>query len=75
MHQHRYYGESFPDRKLIGPGEAWRVDQLRWLNNRQALEDSARFVRELKVGLTWATRGLRNADPVTGERSRAWRMI
>ncbi|PWO00588.1 hypothetical protein FA09DRAFT_293849 [Tilletiopsis washingtonensis] len=47
--EHRYYGESFPDRKLIGPGEAWRVDQLRWLNNRQALEDSARFVRELKI--------------------------
>jgi hypothetical protein len=51
------------------------VDQLRWLNNRQALEDSARFVLELKVGLSWTTCILRDADPVTGDSFRAWRMI
>jgi hypothetical protein len=45
--EHRYYGESYPNRMDLGPGETWGVDQLRWLNNRQALEDSAQFVQRM----------------------------
>lgn len=46
--EHRYYGASTPKRSDLGEGDTWGVDQLRWLNNRQALEDSARFVREMR---------------------------
>jgi hypothetical protein len=46
--EHRYYGESFPARADLGSGTRWGVDQLRWLNNRQALEDSAQFVQKMK---------------------------
>jgi hypothetical protein len=45
--EHRYYGKSYPDRSELGPGETWGVDQLRFLNNSQALQDSARFVQEM----------------------------
>ncbi|WFD30936.1 hypothetical protein MSPP1_001962 [Malassezia sp. CBS 17886] len=47
--EHRYYGTSVPNRTALGAGCDWGVDQLRWLNNRQSLEDSARFVRRLHV--------------------------
>ena len=46
--EHRYYGKSFPSRKDLGPGKTWGVDELRWLNNRQALQDSARFVQKMR---------------------------
>lgn len=48
--EHRYYGASIPERKALGEGDTWGVDQLRWLTNRQALEDSARFVKEMTFG-------------------------
>lgn len=46
--EHRYYGTSIPNRTELGPGEDWGVDQLRWLNTRQSLEDSAEFVRKMQ---------------------------
>ncbi|UZJ55270.1 hypothetical protein CBS101457_004590 [Exobasidium rhododendri] len=45
--EHRYYGASYPLRSDLGKGERWGVDELRWLNNRQALEDSAQFVQKM----------------------------
>lgn len=47
--EHRYYGSSHPNRTELGPGTDWGVDQLRWLDTRQSLEDSAAFVRKLKL--------------------------
>lgn len=47
--EHRYYGTSLPNRTDLGPGDAWGVDQLRWLTNKQALEDSAEFIRRLNI--------------------------
>lgn len=47
--EHRYYGTSLPNRTELGPGDAWGVDQLRWLTNKQALEDSAEFIRNLNI--------------------------
>ncbi|GAK62376.1 peptidase S28 [Moesziomyces antarcticus] len=47
--EHRYYGTSLPNRTDLGPGDAWGVDQLRWLTNKQALEDSADFIRHLDI--------------------------
>ncbi|PWN26716.1 hypothetical protein BDZ90DRAFT_280210 [Jaminaea rosea] len=47
--EHRYYGKSYPPREAFGPGEGWGVDELRWLNNRQALEDSNNFARHVKL--------------------------
>ncbi len=47
--EHRYYGTSLPNRTDLGPGDAWGVDQLRWLTNKQALEDSAEFIRHLNI--------------------------
>ncbi|WFC95178.1 hypothetical protein MBRA1_001825 [Malassezia brasiliensis] len=46
--EHRYYGTSTPIRSELGPGKDWGVDQLRWLNTRQSLEDSAAFVRRMQ---------------------------
>lgn len=46
--EHRYYGASLPNRTDFGPGETWTTDELRWLNNKQALEDSAQFVKKMK---------------------------
>ncbi|CAO1618256.1 unnamed protein product [Parajaminaea phylloscopi] len=62
--EHRYYGKSYPDRKAFGPGQAWNVDELRWLNNRQALEDSADFVRRATF------EGLADADAQAGRHGR-----
>ncbi|WFC99180.1 hypothetical protein MYAM1_001924 [Malassezia yamatoensis] len=45
--EHRYYGTSIPNRSDLGPGDDWGVDQLRWLDTRQSLEDSAEFARRL----------------------------
>ncbi|KZV66837.1 peptidase S28 [Peniophora sp. CONT] len=39
--EHRYYGESISVKNLT-------TDSLRWLNNEQALEDSAEFMRNVK---------------------------
>lgn len=47
--EHRYYGQSQPNRSDLGPGQGWGVDELQWLDNRQALADSARFAREWQV--------------------------
>ncbi len=47
--EHRYYGTSLPNRTDLGPGDTWGVDQLRWLTNKQALEDSAEFIRNLHI--------------------------
>ncbi|SAM70655.1 uncharacterized protein UBRO_00459 [Ustilago bromivora] len=47
--EHRYYGTSLPNRTELGSGDAWGVDQLRWLTNKQALEDSADFIRNLDI--------------------------
>lgn len=47
--EHRYYGTSLPNRTELGPGDAWGVDQLRWLTNKQALKDSAEFIRNLNI--------------------------
>ncbi|CAO1616575.1 unnamed protein product [Sympodiomycopsis kandeliae] len=47
--EHRYYGESYPTRSQFGPGKSWGVDQLRWLTNWQAEQDSVQFVRQLKL--------------------------
>ncbi|KAI0291929.1 peptidase S28 [Multifurca ochricompacta] len=41
--EHRYYGESIGVRNFS-------TDALRWLNNEQALEDSANFIRNVKFG-------------------------
>ncbi|KAF8316053.1 hypothetical protein DL93DRAFT_2078243 [Clavulina sp. PMI_390] len=41
MLEHRYYGKSVPTSDFT-------TDSLRWLNNAQALEDSARFIRSFK---------------------------
>lgn len=38
--EHRYYGESVPVKNLT-------TDSLRWLNNYQALSDSARFMKHV----------------------------
>lgn len=47
--EHRYYGKSYPPREAFDePGQAWGVDELRWLNNRQALEDSNNFARNVR---------------------------
>lgn len=46
--EHRYYGTSFPNRTDMGEGEIWGVDQLRFLNNSQSLQDSARFVQQMR---------------------------
>lgn len=63
--EHRYYGKSFPPRSAFGPGESWSVDELRWLNNRQALEDSAEFVRRAIFS------GIDEHDAKTGSAGRA----
>lgn len=42
--EHRYYGESFP----FGPKSNLSTDSLRFLNNKEALEDSAQFIRTVK---------------------------
>ena len=47
--EHRYYGTSLPNRTDLGPGDAWGVDELRWLTNKQALQDSAEFIRHLHI--------------------------
>ncbi|EPQ32464.1 uncharacterized protein PFL1_00659 [Pseudozyma flocculosa PF-1] len=47
--EHRYYGTSTPNRTALGPGETWGTDELRWLTNKQALEDSAQFIRRLRI--------------------------
>ncbi|KAK0544641.1 Serine carboxypeptidase S28 [Tilletia horrida] len=47
--EHRYYGASKPKLSDIGNKTYWDVDALRWLNNEQALEDSARFMRNVKI--------------------------
>ncbi|KAI0059615.1 peptidase S28 [Artomyces pyxidatus] len=39
--EHRYYGQS------VGVSD-FSTDSLRWLNNKQALEDSANFMRSVK---------------------------
>ncbi|KDN42721.1 hypothetical protein K437DRAFT_257745 [Tilletiaria anomala UBC 951] len=47
--EHRYYGKSYPPRSVISPpGPYWDSDAMRFLNNTQALEDSANFVRQIK---------------------------
>ncbi|KAG9098271.1 hypothetical protein FS749_004258 [Ceratobasidium sp. UAMH 11750] len=40
--EHRYYGKSIPVEDLS-------TDSLRWLNNAQALEDSANFIANVKI--------------------------
>ncbi|QRV75051.1 Serine carboxypeptidase S28 [Ceratobasidium sp. AG-Ba] len=40
--EHRYYGESIPVDNLS-------TDSLRWLNNAQALEDSANFIANVRI--------------------------
>ncbi|KAG8748275.1 hypothetical protein FRC10_007665 [Ceratobasidium sp. 414] len=40
--EHRYYGKSVPVNDLS-------TDSLRWLNNAQALEDSAHFIANVKI--------------------------
>ncbi|KAN0066001.1 Serine carboxypeptidase [Thecaphora frezii] len=50
--EHRYYGTSYPNRTELGPGDVWGTDELRWLTNRQALEDSAEFIRRLRINGT-----------------------
>ncbi|KAL9937911.1 hypothetical protein V8E36_003456 [Tilletia maclaganii] len=47
--EHRYYGTSKPKLADIGNKTYWDVDALRWLTNEQALEDSARFMRQFKM--------------------------
>ncbi|KAK0532767.1 Serine carboxypeptidase S28 [Tilletia horrida] len=47
--EHRYYGASKPKLSDIGNKTYWDVDALRWLTNEQALEDSARFMRHVKL--------------------------
>ncbi|KAE8250500.1 hypothetical protein A4X13_0g4671 [Tilletia indica] len=47
--EHRYYGTSKPRLRDIGNKTYWDVDALRWLTNEQALEDSARFMRHVKL--------------------------
>lgn len=47
--EHRYYGTSVPNRTELGSGDSWGVDQLRWLTNKQALKDSAEFIRRLDI--------------------------
>lgn len=39
--EHRFYGESFP----YFPNHNVSTDSLRWLNNAEALEDSADFMK------------------------------
>lgn len=52
--EHRYYGESFPD----WPNGNLSTDSLRFLNNAEALEDSADFIRHLAIkGLGHDVRG------------------
>lgn len=63
--EHRYYGKSFPSRDEFGPGDGWSVDELRWLNNRQALEDSADFVRRVTFD------GIAEEDAKVGKEGRA----
>ncbi|WFD06482.1 hypothetical protein MVES1_001827 [Malassezia vespertilionis] len=46
--EHRYYGTSLPDRAALGNGSDWGVDQLRWLNTRQSLHDSASFIERMR---------------------------
>ena len=43
--EHRYYGESVPV-------ESFTTDNLRWLNNEEALEDSAYFIEHFKMPKT-----------------------
>ena len=50
--EHRFYGQSIPNRTDLGPGKAWGAEQLRLLNHRQALEDSAEFIRRLNISGT-----------------------
>ena len=48
--EHRYYGKSYPPRSAIEPvSPYWDTDSLRFLNNSQALEDSAEFVRKVQL--------------------------
>ncbi|CAD6886895.1 unnamed protein product [Tilletia laevis] len=47
--EHRYYGTSKPRLRDIGNKTYWDVDALRWLTNEQALEDSAHFMRNIKL--------------------------
>jgi hypothetical protein len=52
--EHRYYGESFP----YWPNGNLSTDSLRFLNNAEALEDSADFIRHLNIkGLGHDVRG------------------
>ncbi len=71
--EHRFYGESFPQRSQISPtSDVWDTDGLRYLNTTQALEDSANFVRNIKVSnvpepapalLAWSPLLLTRAKP------------
>lgn len=46
--EHRYYGTSYPTRdQFPSPGAAWGVEELQWLNNWQAEQDSVDFVRNV----------------------------
>lgn len=43
--EHRYYGESYP----FGSAQTLSTDGLRFLNNAEALADSAAFLRDLQI--------------------------
>lgn len=48
--EHRYYGSSYPPRSSFHrPGTSWGLDELQWLTNWQAEQDSVNFVRNIKL--------------------------
>ncbi|KDQ15895.1 hypothetical protein BOTBODRAFT_54372 [Botryobasidium botryosum FD-172 SS1] len=49
--EHRYYGESIPVADFS-------TDNMRWLTNAQALEDSARFMRNVKFRIDGVERDM-----------------
>lgn len=52
--EHRYYGLSQPNRSELGPGKTWGMDQMRWLDTKQSLEDSAELIRHVRFNDTHA---------------------
>lgn len=48
--EHRYYGKSYPPRsEFPRDGTTWGVDELQWLTNWQAEQDSVQFVRNIQL--------------------------
>lgn len=63
--EHRGFGQSYPNRsEIYPPSNKWDQDGLRFLSVEQALQDSANFIKHIKLpGVDEDLSGLHHATP------------